>query len=444
MNFNRAIIMAIVCWFGYLGHFGLGQDPAQNPENKIAFFDGIVKKRKKYSFTLQGASKDYSVQLNPLTVIAARLVRPTIDWSERSATVTIPMSAPDGRSKNNQAVDFMLPKRLFFKNDFATDGQRLEALARNPVELNSFSLTPVQQQPGYGNAVFPVMVGELVASSELGLFKTTIGGKEISVRPDLDTVRLEGFEISDLVPGRTEVFVNGDFEDGQVVAKRVEFVPLAVQVNRENPKLPRCLVIGDTVSFNYFPALHKELAGKVSLFHPHANCQGSINHSKFHRWLGLYREPEYQWDVIAFNFGHADSEMLQGNYQANLDAAIQKLKLTGAKLIWIESTPIPFGFNATDMDREGVIPEKKRFDFEFEEADAKKMVPGRMKLQNAWAAEVLKRYPEIQVCRTWQIVKENKSGRYDQWWYGKNPNFKFQQTIPLAKKIGSVILGALN
>lgn len=444
MKFNRVIIMATVSWFGYLGHFVPAQDQATQPSATGIFFDGIVKERKKYSFTIQGADKDYNVKLNQLSVIAARLVRPSIDWSRKSATVAIPMSAPDGRSKNNRTVVYKLPGRLFFKNYFVDDVQRVGALSRNPVELKNFAITGEPQQAGVGDENVPVMSGELVVLNELGPFKTTIAGKEISIRPDLDTIRLEGYSIADLEPGTTEVFVNGNLKGGEIVAKRVEFVQLASQAVKGNASLPRCLVIGDTVSFNYFPALKKELSGKVNLFHPNANCQGSGNHVKFHRWLGLYRDPEYRWDAIAFNFGLSDSELPKEQYQANLRAAIGKLKKTKARLVWIQSTPVPFGFNDAGLGRESLIPEKKRFDLEYEELDAKKMVPGRMKLQNLWAAEILKSHPEIRVCKVWEIVKKNESGRYDEWWYGKNPNFKFQQTLPLAKEIGGAIQAVIN
>ena len=133
------------------------------------------------------------------------------------------------------------------------------------------------------------------------------------------------------------------------------------------------------------------------------------------------------------------SQLTKDEFQKNLKECVRQLKKTGAQLIWVDATPVPFGFNDPELPAGGVIPEKKRFDFEFEEASPETMLPGRMKLQNAWAAEVLKAHPEIRICPVWDVVKENRLGRYTDWWYGKNPNFRHSQSLPIAEAIARMI-----
>ena len=437
MSLIRVILMAVL----FLPGIPVRSAPAQNldTDEESFFVDGIVKERKKYSFLIQGPERDYRVKLNSLTVVAARLVRPEVDWEKKTASVVIPASAPDGKSKNNLKTVFPLPARLYFRNSFENDAARKQAVSQSPVPLSNFSLRATPGKAGWGDAEFPVMTGPLELAGDAGLFQTTLEGKKVLLRPDLSVLRVEGFSITDLKPGQTEVFINGKLVGDVVEAKRVEFVRLADQRRGPDSRLPRCLVIGDAVSFNYLSGLKKALSGEVDVFHPNANCRGTASHAKLHRWLNLYSSDDYRWDLIAFNFGHFDSQLTKDEFQKNLKECVRQLKKTGAQLIWVDATPVPFGFNDPELPAGGVIPEKKRFDFEFEEASPETMLPGRMKLQNAWAAEVLKAHPEIRICPVWDVVKENRLGRYTDWWYGKNPNFRHSQSLPIAEAIARMI-----
>ena len=256
---------------------------------------------------------------------------------------------------------------------------------------------------------------------------------------------MEGFNILDLIPMETDVFVNGLRQGDEIYAKRIEF---SRRVNLDSifrdDKKPTCLVIGDSVSFNYLPALLKETAKDVTVVHPNANCQGSENCKNLHRWLGVHDDPKYEWDVIAFNFGLADFSLDKETYQANLRNCLETLKKSKANLVWIESTPVPYGYNDSSLKVGEFISEKKRFDFEFEETDSQELKPGRMKLQNRWAAEVLKEFPDVQICETWSVVKEDLDGKYKDWWYGKSTSFKYPQSIPLARAIANAIRKAMQ
>ncbi|MBM4156964.1 MAG: SGNH/GDSL hydrolase family protein, partial [Lentisphaerae bacterium] len=53
-------------------------------------------------------------------------------------------------------------------------------------------------------------------------------------------------------------------------------------------------------------------------------------------WLG-----DGKWDVIHFNFGIHDRATPISDYTQRLEQLIERMKKTGAKLIWASTTPIP-------------------------------------------------------------------------------------------------------
>jgi lysophospholipase L1-like esterase len=106
---------------------------------------------------------------------------------------------------------------------------------------------------------------------------------------------------------------------------------------KDDPKLPRVLLIGDSISRGYTLAVRKALAGKVNVHRAPENCGGTANGlKKLDIWLG-----DGRWDVIHFNFGIHDRRTPAADYQQRLETIIARLKQTGAKLIWASSTPMP-------------------------------------------------------------------------------------------------------
>jgi lysophospholipase L1-like esterase len=128
-------------------------------------------------------------------------------------------------------------------------------------------------------------------------------------------------------------------------------------------KLPKVLIIGDSIAGDYFPIVEEKLKGKVLLSKATqindkgeiTSCEGTTMGVKhIDDWLG-----DTKWDVIHFNFGlhdikHIDPETgknsknlndpQQANpeqYGKNLRVIVQKLKASGAKLIFATTTPYP-------------------------------------------------------------------------------------------------------
>ncbi len=110
-----------------------------------------------------------------------------------------------------------------------------------------------------------------------------------------------------------------------------------------DPALPRVLLIGDSISIGYTLPVRALLKGVANVHRPPANCS-STSHGlrNLDKWLG----PD-KWDAIHFNFGLHDCFIEDGKhpvppeeYERNLQALLDRLRKTGAKLIWASTTPI--------------------------------------------------------------------------------------------------------
>lgn len=125
----------------------------------------------------------------------------------------------------------------------------------------------------------------------------------------------------------------------------------------DDPKLPRVLLIGDSVSIGYTLPVRENLKGKANVHRiPQNGGATEVGLEKMKSWLG-----DGKWDVIHFNFGLHDakynSETTQRasreQYAANLKTLIALMKATGAKLIFATTTPVPMG---------GVLSPTRKFD----------------------------------------------------------------------------------
>jgi acyl-CoA thioesterase-1 len=132
----------------------------------------------------------------------------------------------------------------------------------------------------------------------------------------------------------------------------------------DDPRLPRVLLIGDSVSIAYTLDVRKELAGVANVHRVPANCgstRTALGSYGLERWLDGSK-----WDVIHFNFGLHDlsyrfaddsdkdaaghyatphngghQNVPPAGYEQNLRTIIARLRQTGAKLIFATTTPVP-------------------------------------------------------------------------------------------------------
>lgn len=106
---------------------------------------------------------------------------------------------------------------------------------------------------------------------------------------------------------------------------------------KDDPALPRVLLIGDSVSRGYTLAVRDALKGKANVHRAPENCGPTANGlKKMDIWLGSGK-----WDVIHFNFGIHDRATPPADYEQRLEEIVARLQKTGAKLIWASTTPIP-------------------------------------------------------------------------------------------------------
>jgi len=133
---------------------------------------------------------------------------------------------------------------------------------------------------------------------------------------------------------------------GASVAQDKKKVDPAFEPVKDDPKLPRVLLIGDSISIGYTPATRKLLAGKANVHRNAGNGGPTDNGTKnIKAWLG-----DGKWDVIHFNWGLHDLKLGTGKhqvpldqYETNLRELVKAMKGTGAKLIWASTTPVPEG-----------------------------------------------------------------------------------------------------
>lgn len=108
---------------------------------------------------------------------------------------------------------------------------------------------------------------------------------------------------------------------------------------KDDPKLPRVLLIGDSISRGYTLATRKALAGVANVHRAPENCGPTANGlKKLDVWLGKGR-----WDIIHFNFGIHDRKTPVADYTQRLEEITTRLKATGAWVIWASTTPVAEG-----------------------------------------------------------------------------------------------------
>ncbi len=109
----------------------------------------------------------------------------------------------------------------------------------------------------------------------------------------------------------------------------------------------------------YTLATRRLLKGHANVHRVPANAGAtSLGLSRMDAWLG-----DSKWDVIHFNFGLHDAKLPPEGvrhsppdvYEQNLRKLIDKLRGTGATLIWASSTPVPNGGNLAPNRKFGSV-----------------------------------------------------------------------------------------
>lgn len=130
------------------------------------------------------------------------------------------------------------------------------------------------------------------------------------------------------------------------------------KVAAENATKSRVLILGDSISMGYTPIVKRLLKKQALVMRPKENCAGTNKGiTKIDQWLQI---DGGKFDLIWFNFGLHDLKRVQPNgknsnnpkherqaepeaYERNLRKIVDKLKATGAKLVFATTTPVPAG-----------------------------------------------------------------------------------------------------
>ncbi len=149
-------------------------------------------------------------------------------------------------------------------------------------------------------------------------------------------------------------FLLGNFKAGGSEVNARLSVPEKVE-----PGLPNVLLIGDSISIGYTADVRRLLSGRANVWRVPVNGGPTTRGVEFlDDWLA-----GRQWSVIHFNWGLHDLKYVGAkgdgivdvrsagahpqvplpDYAKNLTDLTARLKATGSKLIWAETTPVPDG-----------------------------------------------------------------------------------------------------
>lgn len=107
----------------------------------------------------------------------------------------------------------------------------------------------------------------------------------------------------------------------------------------DETNLPRVLLIGDSISRDYYPGVEKRLTGKayVARLSTSAFVSDPVLLQQIKMVLG-----EYQFDVIHFNNGMHGWQHSESEYQEGFPRLLKTIKkyAPNAKLIWATTTPL--------------------------------------------------------------------------------------------------------
>jgi lysophospholipase L1-like esterase len=111
-------------------------------------------------------------------------------------------------------------------------------------------------------------------------------------------------------------------------------------------KMPRVLLLGDSIRMSYQSLVAEKLKDLAVVVGPEDNCQfSSYTLSSIDRWVGLLGVPDIvHWNNGIHDAGHnPDRTPIQiplDEYQVNLGLILKKLKDITPHVIWATSTPV--------------------------------------------------------------------------------------------------------
>ncbi|HZZ37603.1 MAG TPA: SGNH/GDSL hydrolase family protein [Acidobacteriaceae bacterium] len=109
-----------------------------------------------------------------------------------------------------------------------------------------------------------------------------------------------------------------------------------------DPQLPNVLLLGDSISRNYFPEVRKDLSGVANVYlMASSTCVGDPRIE--HQIAEFAKMEAVRFSVVHFNNGMHGWRYSEARYQAAYPAylrEVQRLAGRGGRLIWASTTPV--------------------------------------------------------------------------------------------------------
>lgn len=207
--------------------FGAGTKPNLSA-TEVVHFSGIVTKRRKYSVDVVMGTKNQTIRVKPTTQIVLRMIKPWFDWDNRRVIVDTTSTNSEPKATGRYAI--RLPEgdlHLFCR--FA-NRSHAEFVMADPVKrINNYLISPQRFQDLIPTRKQPVLSGTLISEMTDGPVELKVNQTHLPIILGFRNASMEGFTISELVPGRVRVTVTGSVNArDEVVAKRIVFRPITL------------------------------------------------------------------------------------------------------------------------------------------------------------------------------------------------------------------------
>lgn len=230
-----------------------------------------------------------------------------------------------------------------------------------------------------------------------------------------------------LAKGSWKATLNGKMVDDKFVVDTMDLGRLDDRLATDDPKLPRVLSVGDSISMNYYNSAKEGLKGIANYHKIEDNCWSVHRGMTFiSYWLGDYKKEGRGWDVVLVNSGMHDMKQkkLRGPYAVSLDVykkfleqEIKITKETGATVIFVTTTPVQ-----NDSGNANYAFRSKGAEKDFNKA----------------AREMLKAHPDVHILDLAKVVNESKV--LDNWRKGTEIHYwKAHESAVLGKAVAEKI-----
>lgn len=393
----------------------------QEPKKKKIL--GTVVEQRKYSIRVASGEDDIEVSVPDKVPIEQRLDKPRIDLASSVVLQELLGSQEPGATIPIE-IQESLPDQLGIVVEFAHANERRRVMGENPKKLIRYRLLPLEAIPSAPENDL-VLTAKVTSVDERGQLTLQTQTEEIVAELGNRDGRLGARTIADLRPFECEVEIEADRIDEKWVAQTILYRRIKLFSSKTAPNAGRMLILGDEVSLSYLHHLRSELEGKYQIHHPPENCRGSNNWDRLPLWLGPYRQPDYQWDVIVFNFGLGDLNTEASTYRAAFNSVLSQLRATKAKLIWLSTAPLPNAWeaNSAGTGKKMSLPDAQT----------------KIKELNSIAAGEIAASSDIQAIDLSGAIESELQTRFANWSAGRSPMLSREQSELVAKKLAQIL-----